>query len=220
MSKNTNEYKSRIGVDQVYIAEVTQDDAAAYAALTPEWLAPVAMVSQEPSGAVETQFADDQPYDVSQSEGPTKVTIEATGLPSEVLAKITGRKFDATTGRVYDNAGVPPFFALSFRSMKSNGKYRYYQFLKGKFTMPKEESATKGEKPEPKTITLEYTALKTVHPFTVASGVSDTVKRVFGDEDTDAFSATGWFAQVQVPGSVVPAALALSSSVPVPGQLA
>ncbi|MEN6522841.1 MAG: major tail protein [Anaerolineaceae bacterium] len=217
MSKNKAEYNSRVGVDQVYVAEVLQDDAAAYSAATPEWLAPAALVSQEPSGSIETQYADDQPYDVSQSEGATKVTLEITGLPPEVQAKLTGSKFDATTGRVYDNAGVPPFYALGFRSMKSNGKYRYFWFLRGKFNKPKEESATKGEKPEPKSLTLEFTALKTVHPFTVAAGVNDTVKRLFGDEDTDAFSATGWFTQVQVPGITTPDALALSSSVPTAG---
>jgi len=44
------------------------------------------------------------------------------------------------------------------------------------------------------------------------------VKRVFGDADTDNFSATGWFSQVQVPSVAAPSALALSSSDPVDNE--
>jgi methionine-rich copper-binding protein CopC len=48
--------------------------------------------------------------------------------------------------------------------------------------------------------------------------VTDSVKRVFGDEDTDNFSATSWFSQVQVPSVAAPSALALSSSDPVDNE--
>lgn len=217
MSKNASEYKPKIGVDQIYIAEILQDDASAYSADTPEWFAPAMQVSQEPSSNKATLYADDQPYDVSHSEGETKLTIEVSGLPLEVQAKILGRKFDATTGRMYDNAGVPPDMALGFRSKKSNGAYRYFWFLKGSFSAPKEESVTQKDSPDPKSTTLEFTAIKTIFKFTVASGVTDTVKRVVGDDDADAFSETGWFTTVQVPGAVTPSALALSSSVPTAG---
>ena len=103
--------------------------------------------------------------------------------------------------------------ALSFRSLKANGSYRYYQFLKGKFSAPKEETATKGEKPEPKTMELVYTAIMTVYQFDLGS-INGVTKRVFGDEDTTNFSGTTWFSQVQTPVVAAPSALALSSSVP------
>ena len=47
--------------------------------------------------------------------------------------------------------------------------------------------------------------------------MTDSIKRVYGDEDTDSFSATGWFSQVQVPGITAPSALSLSSSDPTDG---
>jgi len=211
---NPGEYKSKIGLSNLYVAEVTQDDALAYSANTPEYLAPAAEASQEPTNSFEIQYADDQPYDVMTSEGDTKINLTVTGMSIEMLAKITGRVFDPTTGRMFDNAGVAPYFALSFRSLKSNGKYRYYQYLKGKFDMPKEETATKGEKPEPKTLQLTFTAIKTVYKFNLGGGVTDSVKRVIGDDDTTNFNGANWFNAVQVPqiGSI--AALALSNSVP------
>ncbi|GAP11744.1 phage major tail protein, phi13 family [Bellilinea caldifistulae] len=211
---NPGEYKSKIGLSSLYVAEVTQDDALGYAADTPEYLAPAAEASQEPTTSFEIQYADDQPYDVMTSEGDTKINLTVTGMPIEMLAKITGRVFDPTTGRMFDNAGVAPYFALSFRSLKSNGKYRYYQYLKGKFDMPKEETATKGEKPEPKTLQLTFTAIKTVYKFDLGGGVFDSVKRVVGDEDTTNFNGANWFNAVQVPGVGSISALALMSSVP------
>lgn len=214
MSKNAPEYKSVVGVDMVYFAEVTQDDAAGYAAGTPEWLAPVAELTAEPSTNTETQYADNQAYDVMSSTGPTALNMAVTDLPPEIQAKITGSKFDATTGRVYENEGVPAYYALGFRTLKSNGKYRYYWYPKCQFSVPKDEATTKKDTPEFKSKALVVTALKTVYKFTVASGVTDGVKRVWGDEDTDAFSATNWFTQVQTPAIASVSALALASSVP------
>lgn len=214
---NEGEYKSKIGLDSLYIAEVLADSAAAYTGDTPAWLAPAAEASQEPASAFQIQYADDQPYDVATSEGETKVGLTITGLDLETLAKITGKVFDATTGRVYDNGGVAPFFALGFRSLKSDGSYRYYWFLKGKFDMPKEQVATLADRPDPKTLQLSYTAIRTVHKWVLGGGVTDSVKRVIGDTTTDAFVATGWFTTVQVPGVATPSALALSSSVPTDG---
>jgi len=210
---NPGEYKSRIGLSSLYVAEVIQDDDLGYVADTPEYLAPAAEASQEPTNSFEIQYADDQPYDVMTSEGDTKINLTVTGMSIEMLAKITGRVFDPTTGRMFDNAGVAPYFALSFRSLKSNGKYRYYQYLKGKFDMPKEETATKGEKPEPKTLQLTFTAIKTVHKFNLGS-VTDSVKRIIGDDDTTNFNGANWFNAVQVPNIGSIAALALSNSVP------
>ena len=215
---NADEYKSKIGLDNLYIAEVTADSAAAYTPGTPQWLAPAAEASQEPSTSFAIQYADDQPYDVATAEGETKLGLKITGLDLETLAWITGKEFDATTGRMYDNDGTPPFFALGFRSKKSNGSYRYYWFLKGKFDMPKEATTTLADRPDPKTLDLNYTAIRTVYEFDLGD-INGKVKRVIGDDDTDAFDETGWFTQVQVPGVATPSALALSSSVPTDGAI-
>jgi len=217
MPPNQDEYKSLVGVDQLYIAPITQDDAAGYVAGTPEWLAPLAELKLEPASNSETQYADNQAYDTMNSVGETAITAVITNLPAEMYAKVTGQVFDAVSGRIFEREGAPSYFALGFRSMKSNGKYRYYWFQKVKFSLPKEEAATKTDTPEFKTRELTITALKTVYKWDLGSGITDSVKRVWGDEDTTNFSATTWFSQVQVPSVSAPAALALSVSVPVDG---
>jgi hypothetical protein len=64
-------------------------------------------------------------------------------------------------------------------------------------------------------VDLEFTAIRTVYLFSLPGAITDSVKRVIGDEDTPSFSATSFFSQVQTPASTTPAVLALSSSVPV-----
>lgn len=210
---NEKEYKSVVGLDQLYIAEVLADTASAYSADTPEYLAPAAELSSKPKTSQDTQYADNQPFDVSVSEAETDLEITITNLPSSMYAKLLGKQFEVSTGRVIDMPGVPPYFALGFRSEKSNGSKRWYWFQKVMFSAPEESTKTIGEKKEPQTVKLVAKAVKTIHKWTV-NGVTDGIKRVFGDEDTDAFSATDWFAQVQVPGVESVSAVELSSSVP------
>ena len=214
---NSGEYKSRVGLDSLYIALVTQDTAAGYVAGTPEYLAPAATASQKVTNSLDTQYADDLPFDVLTSEGPTDIELEVTGIPLEMMAIILGKTFDAVSGRLYDYGGTPPDVALSFRSLKSNGAYRYYQFLKGKFSPPDEETVTKGEKAEPKVAKLNFKAIATIYAFEVSTGVNKKVKRIVGDSDTTNFVGTTWFSQVQTPALSAPSALALSSSDPTDG---
>jgi phi13 family phage major tail protein len=216
MTVNVAEYKSAIGLDSLYIAEVTQDDATGYVADTPIYFAPAAEASAEPSTSQNTQYADDGPYDVIVGEGETAITLTVTGIPSEVLAAITGNSFDTVSGRIFDEGGTPPEYALGFRSKKSNGSYRYFWYMKGRFSVPSESFTTKNDSPEPQPVQITFTAVRTIYQFDVGDH-NATVKRVFGDTDTTNFSATGWFTQVQTPSAVSPSALALSSSVPTDG---
>jgi hypothetical protein len=138
----------------------------------------------------------------------------STYLPGNAAIRgVLGKVFDAATGRMFDNGGTPPDVALSFRSLKSNGSYRYYQFLKGKFGAPSEEQASSTDTPDPKPAKITYTAVKTIYQFDLGS-FNDGVKRVIGDEDTTSFSATTWFSAVQVPSAGAPGAFSLSSSSP------
>jgi phi13 family phage major tail protein len=212
MSPAQGEYKSALGLRDLYYALVTQDDASAYAAAVPAYLAPAITANHAPSSNALTQYADDGPYDVLTSEGETKIDLEATAIPINILAILLGKKYDTSTGRMFDNGGTPPDVALSFRAIKSNGSYRYYQYLKGKFSAPAEEQSTKTDTPEPKPLKITYTAVKTVYQFTLPDSVTDGVKRVVGDQDATNFSGTTWFSAVQVPVVGSPASFTCTPS--------
>lgn len=220
MTVNANEYKSRVGLTSLYCATVTEDCATAYSAGTPAYLAPVAEATLEPTTNIETQYADDTVFDVMTAEGETKITLTVTNYDPATLANILGKAFDTTSGRLMDNNATPPYCALSFKSLKSSGSYRYYQYMKGRFESPTEEFTTKGETPEPKPVELTFTAIYTIYEWLLDGVTTDSIKRIVGDEDTTNFVATGWFTAVQTPGYVAPSALALDSSVPADGATA
>ena len=203
ISVNSGEHRSRVGLKDLYIAAVSADSASAYTAGTPEYFAPVAEASATPAANRETQYADDRAFDVMTSEGETEIQLTVTSLPAEMEAYVTGEVFDGASGRVYDNANPSdaPDFALGFRSKKSNGSYRYYWFLKGRFSKPSEDFETETDTPAPKTTQIVFTAIKTTYQFTLDCNTTDGVKRMWGDTDTTNFSATGWFSAVQTPAT-------------------
>lgn len=199
------EYKPVIGLDSLYIAEISADSSTAYTAGTPAYLAPAAEAKAAPSVNTEVIYADDRVYDVAMGEGQTEIELTITGLDPETLAAITGSQFDSANGRVYDRAAPnqAPYYALGFRSQKTNGNYRYYWYLKGRFSKPEEGFKTLSDSPESQKITLKFTAFKTTHQWALDDATSPTITdgviRVWGDEDTTNFSATGWFSSVQEP---------------------
>lgn len=191
--------KSVVGVDQVYYALVTQDDSSAYAAGAPTYLAPAMNVSQSPKTNSKTQYADNKPFDQMSAEGETEMDVEITGLTPQVQAEILGKVYDAVNGRVFDNGGIPPYVALGFRALKSDGQYRYFWFLKGTFQPPSEEAASKTDSPDPKSTKLKFTAIQTVKTWALNGSVTDSVKRVFGDTGDPNFDKSTWFSAVQTP---------------------
>lgn len=196
------EYKSQVGLDKLHYAIVSKDDATAYTAGEPAFLAPAGTAKTSSSTSIQIQYADDGVFDSSSDEGETKVEIEVTNVPLSLAALLTGKTYNTTNGMFIDgSAGNAPECALSFRSLKSNGKYRYIQYLKGKFSLADEDFETKKETKDPKSAKLIFTAMRTNYQFTTATGVKENVKRVMVDEDVVASATliTNWFSAVQVP---------------------
>jgi len=211
---NDNEYLSLVGVDQVFIAEILEDTSGNYSADTPEYLAPAVGISVKPKTSQDTQYADNRAFDVLTSEAESDIELELTNCPLEITAKLLGKPFDATTGRLIGMPAIPGYFAVGYRAKKSNGKYRYHWLHKVQFSVPENDAKTQTEKMDPQTMKLQGKAIKTTHPWTMGSR-TDGIKDIEADEDNASFtSATDWFTEVQVPDTGSVSALVLSSSSP------
>lgn len=194
------EKKSTIGLDSMHMAQISTDDATAYTAGTPEIIAPAVSAKVAVKSESQVQYADDGVFDSSSSEGESEIDLEFTAIPMQTLAKMLGKTYLDTIGMFVDgDGGGKPDFALSFRALKSNGKYRYYQYLKGTFNMPDDEFATLADKPDPKTVNVKYIASKTIHGFKTKTDRTERVKRVIVDADATGASVTGWFTAVKTP---------------------
>jgi phi13 family phage major tail protein len=217
---NQAEKKVVVGVDSAYYALITSDDESGYVVGTPQFLAPSMSIKSTPSSASETLYADNGPNDNVSAEGETEIEIESPNFAESDIALLKGAIFDSATGRVFDNADPSraPYFALGYRFKKSNGHYRYRWYLKCRAEPPAEEGQSQSNAVNFKPQTLKIRALKTIYKFDLLGDASDMdgVKRVHGDEDTDNFSATTWFAAVQVPVAGTPPAFTLTP-VPVDG---
>lgn len=166
MTIGSGEYKSQIGLDSLYYATITKDDATGYTPGTPTKLAPAASAKLSTTKSSTTQYADDGVFDIAQTAAETKIEIEVTNLPLETIAALTGRTLNTTNGMLIEGSSAnAPDFALSFRSKKSNGKYLYVQYLKGKFEMGDAEYQTQEANPAPKLAKLTFTAVDTIFKF-------------------------------------------------------
>lgn len=214
------EYGEFIGVDSIHVAIITEDSETNYIAEKPEYFAPAAEITGEPEIESTPTYYDNVPQDNYITEGVTNLKVIVSGVSANMMAKYLGKHYDVATGRVLDTGEPnPPDVALSFRFNKGKEDYRYYQYLKGKFSGGSEEATTKKKGIDIKTYTMTFTAVTTTHKW-IVDGVLKQMKRIFADTTDAAFNPAGWFNQVQTPEtSSAPEALALSSSDPIDGDV-
>ncbi|EGO2834865.1 phage tail protein, partial [Enterococcus faecalis] len=100
-------------------------------------------VSIKPDVTTETtpDYGDSVVQDQYVAFGGAEVTLETNGYQNEVLAEITGgKKLKGGVLRSADDIASDGAFA--YRRRKSNGKYRYTIFYKGKFALTSDETST------------------------------------------------------------------------------
>lgn len=139
----------KIGLKDVVYAILTDDGVATpgeatYA--TPKPLKGAITANFSPNASNDTLFADDGPYDTASTLGAMTLELNVADLPSDTYAEIIGAKIDATTKVVVNSSNdQPPYMAVGMKIAKSNGKYRYIWYLKGKFAAPDESNQTKAD---------------------------------------------------------------------------
>jgi len=203
-----SKYGELIGCEEMHFAEVNSDTAETYEAAAPEYLAPTAEITHEAAVAVNTRDYDNKPMFSTASEAATEVTIAVSGIPVELAAKLTGKPYK--NGQLIDTGDVSraPYFALSGRMNLGDGGYRYFQYLKGMFSIGAETAHTKEDDITVNTTELTYTAINTIcSKFDVDAEAypnGTSIKGVKGDTtDTNFTGAAGWFTEVQKPAYVV-----------------
>lgn len=197
------------GVDDLYVAEVLQDDELGYSCGDPIHLAPVAEVGKSTNSASESHFYDNLPLIVIQGEGDD--TIQVTVAPPELerLSLIIGRSFDSLTGMMVDSPRKDRYFALMYRAKGNDGQYRYVSRLKGKFSIPGETNATEDAGTGANNSQITYTGIYTTHKFT--KGIYDDTsnawtaapaKGIVVDTRYNLADVSNFFSAVQTPDTI------------------
>lgn len=190
------------GVEGLVAAEVTGDDNetdGGYVTGAVFDVAPMSELSRTTETSSEPHYYDNVPAIVVSSTGSDEVAVNTAGIPLDIIAKLTGQAYDETTGTLIEGVRETKYFALGYKTKKTNGDEVFVWRLKGTFNIPDsthktEDDGTDGEGQE-----LTYTGICTTHKFTKTGKVA---KAVNVDLGKDLANVTDFFKTVQTPDTI------------------
>lgn len=163
MAKEIYEYR---GVENLVCAEVTKDDSDVYETGEVMDIAGVAEIGRTTENSSETHYYDNLPAIVIDSVGADTVTCSVSAIPLDVLAKITGQVYDEETGSFIEGQRESKYFALGYKTKKTNGNEVYVWRYKGKFSIPDATHSTETNGTEANGQEIVFTGINTTHKFT------------------------------------------------------
>lgn len=177
----------KIGLDSVYYSLLIADASSGVTYSTPVSITGAIQANINPNSSIATLFADDGPLETAAQLGNIELELNMADIPLSVQATLLG-KTAPTVGIMLDKStDSPPWLALGFRSLKSNGKYRYVWLVKGKFREPEDNHQTKDDSIDFQTPTITGNFVKREY---------DNVWRKRADADEAGYVATtgtNWF---------------------------
>ena len=194
---------TRIGCDNLVYAPMTTEDsptkAPTYGTVVP---APGVMsINVNPNGSQETLFADDGPMENASTLGRIEVEIQKNELTTQNKADLLGHTIDSKGGLIYGDSDVAPYMAIGFRTLKSNGNYRYVWLYKGKFSEPEDNNETKGDSINFQSDTISGQFARLNYTYTIGGKKIRPWKYEMDQdhETADATTIASWFAAPVMP---------------------
>lgn len=156
------------GVEDLVAAEVLTDnnnEEEGYTTGEVFDIAGVAKISKSTSSSNESHYYNNMPAVVVSSTGADEVTLSVSAIPLDILAKITGQKYDELTGALIEGERETKYFAIGYKTKKTNGDYVYVWRLKGTFNIPESTHETENDGTDANGQELTYTGINTTHKF-------------------------------------------------------
>lgn len=205
---------TRIGCDKLYYAKITTEGDVT---TLPVWETPVAApgvmsLNINPNPSQETLFYDDGPAETAATLGVIEVSINKNELTATQKKDLLGHITDENEAVVSSGNDNAPWVAVGYRTLKSNGTYRYVWLYQGKFMEPEDNSETKGDTLnfQSETIVGHFvkipTIIKVKETGADVTGIEKQPWRYEIDEETPSVDTSvidAWFDQVTTPAVVV-----------------
>ena len=173
---------STIGLKNMVIAPLTADteDTLTYGDL--QLVAGAIEATITPDNAdPDIQYADDIEFDVLYPDPELTFTTKMADIPLAIQEQIFGNQLDDNGVLIRTSTDKPPYFAVGFKSEKSNGKFRFVWLYKVRAKPLTENYATKeGTTINRQTGEVEWTAIKRTH---------DSRYQAVADEGENGFTA-------------------------------
>lgn len=204
------------GVDKFHFAEIIKDDSTGYETGTPIHI-PVQEIGKSTDSSSEAHYYDNKAMIVVNSESADTITLTIAPPALDILTKLIGKSFDATTGMMVDSPRQNKYYAISYRTKGTDGGYRYVTRLKGQFSIPEETNHTEDDSTDTNNTQITFTGIYTEHEF--QKGIYDGtkwepagVKGIVVDARYGLADVSNFFDAIQTPDSVQ-----IASSIPVTG---
>ena len=156
---------STIGLKNVVIAPLLTDTEAGHSYGDLQLLAGAIEASVTPDNAdPDILYADDIEFDTLYADPNIDFKLKMADIPLLIQEMIFANKIDDNGVLIRTSQDKPPYFAVGFKSEKSNGKYRYVWLYKVRAKPATENYATKeGTTVTRQTGEIEWTAIKRTH---------------------------------------------------------
>lgn len=197
MAKKYFEYR---GVSNAVYAPIIKDDSTGITYGDVKDFTGVSEIGRSTESSNESHYYDNMPVIVIDSVGKDEISINASGIPFDVLADINGQYYDEAAGMMVEQEGSPEYFAFGYITQKTDGTEVLVWRLKGKFSVPDLTSATKDDGTDANGQELTYTGISTTHSFTAngkparAVNIDTSVNKEMSEET--------FFGTVQTPDTV------------------
>lgn len=180
----------RIGLSDLHVFPLTADDRNNLTYQAGFKLAPAVNASISPNTSDDAFYADDIALVSNQTISTITVELETADIKDEIISRLLGLEIDEN-GVVHDNVNkIAPKFALAFRSLKSNGKYKYVVLYKGAFGIGEDSYATKEDAPAFQTTAITGTFYPTTFTGDWRASVNEDSENVTEEV------VAGWFNEV------------------------
>ena len=162
----TKKYFEYRGVSDAVYAEVTKDDNNEMTFGAVKHFAGVSEIGKSTESSNEAHYYDNIPAIIISSTGSDEISINASGIPFDILAEITGQTYDATTGMFVEEERDNKYFAFGYVTQKTDGTEVFVWRLKGSFSLPDQTSQTKDDGTDANGQELTFTGISSTHVFT------------------------------------------------------
>lgn len=186
------------GIEGLVYAKVTEDSTENFTTGEVKELAGTSELTRSTDSSSETHFYDNMPAVVIESTGADEVTASVSAIPLDVLADITGQYYDVATGMFVEGARQNNYYAMGYRTKKTDGTEVLVWRLKGTFSIPESTHNTEDDGTDANGQEITYTGISTTHKFTKTGKGAKAINVEVSDKvDTSTF-----FDTVQTPDTI------------------
>lgn len=186
------------GIEGLVYAPIIEDSTENFTTGDVKELAGVAELTKSTESSSEAHYYDNMPAVVIESTGSDEVTASVSAIPLDVLADTTGQTYDEATNMFIEGPRENKYFALGYKTKKTDGTEIYVWRLKGTFSIPESTHNTEDDGTDANGQEITYTGISTTHKFTKTG---KGAKAINVEADGKA-NVTDFFTSVQTPDSV------------------